>query len=72
MGSITATINYTSSIGTHCLVCGDTVPIYHPGQAPKICDKCKAAVMHVRDQLEKEEESAMQRILQGAYQEVSE
>lgn len=37
---------------TSCLICGEDVLIsmWHGG--PKICDKCKAAIMHVRKQLE--------------------
>lgn len=36
-----------------CLICGEAVPLLSPferGQY-KICDKCKEAVMHVREQL---------------------
>ena len=35
---------------TPCLICGEGVPTSHYGYAPKICEKCKAAVMKVREQ----------------------
>ena len=40
-----------SSIGTPCLVCGETVPIRHHRDVSKICDKCKAAIMAMREQM---------------------
>ena len=33
---------------TPCLICGEGVPVFGYGYAPKICEKCKAAVMKVR------------------------
>ena len=36
--------------GTNCLICGETVLIEHIRDVPKICAKCKAAVMKVREQ----------------------
>lgn len=40
-----------SSIGTPCLVCSETVPIFDYRDVPKICDKCKTAIMLMRKQL---------------------
>ena len=37
-------------IGTPCLICGDAVPVFGIGYTPQICEKCKAAVMKVRNQ----------------------
>lgn len=31
-----------------CLICGESVPIENPRDYPKICEKCKEAVMFVR------------------------
>ena len=36
-------------IETPCLICGEGVPVFF-GAYPKICEKCKAAVMKVREQ----------------------
>lgn len=36
-------------LGTPCMVCGESVPIFNPREAPKICDKCKAAIMKMRE-----------------------
>lgn len=47
----TAKITY-SNLGIPCLICGSIVPIYHPSQAPKICEKCKGAVMLIRNMME--------------------
>lgn len=38
-------------IGTPCLICGDSVKIQYPNETPKICDKCKAAVMAMREKM---------------------
>lgn len=43
-----------TSIGTPCLICGDTVTIAFYYAGPKICDKCKEAVLHVRQKLERD------------------
>lgn len=41
------------SIGTPCLICGEGVALPHGVcDGPKICDKCKAAVMKVRKRME--------------------
>lgn len=48
----TLTVNATSTIGTPCMICGETVVIDDPSQAPRICDKCKDAVVSVRGLLE--------------------
>lgn len=62
--NITVNLNKDVSIyklvtGTPCLICGETVEINQHYQVPKICDKCKNAVMSVRRLLEylEEEES---------------
>lgn len=35
-----------------CLICGEGVPLSSPlDKGPKICNKCKGAVMYVRRQL---------------------
>ena len=44
-----------SSIGTPCLVCSETVPIFDYRDVPKICDKCKTAIMAMRKQLNERE-----------------
>ena len=49
-----AELEYTESICTHCLICGDIV--INESQSPKICDKCKDAVMSLRRLLEYLEE----------------
>jgi hypothetical protein len=38
------------SIETPCLICGEGVPVFGSYYTPKICEKCKAAVMKVREQ----------------------
>lgn len=36
-----------------CLICGEGVPLSSPlDKGPRICNKCKGAVMHVRKVLE--------------------
>lgn len=40
-----------SGIGTPCLICGETVRIAHYRDAPKICNKCKEAVLKMRSYL---------------------
>lgn len=42
-------------IGTACLICGESV-ILHEEIGPKICEKCKAAVMQVRRGMERSHE----------------
>ena len=42
------------SIGTLCLVCGESVPIFDHRDIPKICDKCKVAIMAMREQMDGE------------------
>lgn len=54
------TVKYNSAsainIGTPCLICGDNVTIIDDKEGPKICDKCKDAVMSLRRLLEYLEE----------------
>lgn len=46
-----------SGIGKGCLICGEGVEIKpHQIHEPIICDKCKAAVMKVRSELEGDKE----------------
>ena len=48
-GDTTAHILKTEPIiGTPCLVCGEAVKIKDPNDTPKICDKCKEAILRVR------------------------
>ena len=42
--------NVKNEIGTSCLICGEFVPTDHYSKTPKICKKCKDAVMKVREQ----------------------
>lgn len=41
------------SLGTPCLICEETVTISRPSDGVKICDRCKKAVLHIRQQLER-------------------
>ena len=60
----TATINVTdmpkAQLCTSCIVCNESVPLnkqeelvlYHGGSIhSKICDKCKAAILYMREQM---------------------
>ena len=42
--------------GTYCLICGEEVVMLHKNDAPKICDKCKSAVMKMREEMESSED----------------
>lgn len=44
------------TLSTKCMICGDSVPIYFSSDHYRICDKCKGAVMAMREKLEKERE----------------
>lgn len=44
------------NLATSCLICGESVPISHAKDFPKICDECKKAVMKMRERLIKGEE----------------
>ena len=44
------------NLATSCLICGESVPISHSKDYPKICDKCKKAVMKMRERLLKGKE----------------
>lgn len=39
-----------SMVETACLICGEGVPTTFGNRTPKICEKCKDAVMKVREQ----------------------
>lgn len=45
-------INPLGGIATNCLICGEGVAMKNINDTPKICDKCKAAVMKVRKESE--------------------
>ena len=41
--------------GVACLICGETVRTSeHPIHDPEVCDKCKAAVLKMREHLERD------------------
>lgn len=44
-------ITKNANIVTPCLICGETVDIFEPHETPKICEKCRIAVMAVREVL---------------------
>lgn len=44
------------AIAKPCLICGDTIGVKSVYAADVICDKCKAAVMKVREEIELLEE----------------
>lgn len=44
------------NLATSCLICGESVPISHINDSPKICDECKKAVMKMRERLIKRKE----------------
>ena len=44
------------SMSVSCLICGAPVPMENPRDYPKICEKCKKAVMHVREKIENDPE----------------
>lgn len=46
--SVTAESTALGSMSVSCLICGAPVPIENPRDYPKICEKCKEAVMFVR------------------------
>ena len=40
-------------LGVACLICGECVKLSeHEESQPKVCDKCKHAIMHIRKQIE--------------------
>lgn len=41
------------TLSTKCMICGDSVPIYSSSDHFRICDKCKEAIMAMREKLEK-------------------
>jgi hypothetical protein len=41
------------TVGTTCLICGESVPCY-TGEGKKICATCKKAVMYIREKFSKE------------------
>lgn len=40
-----------TTIGTPCLICGETVFLDIWGLGPKVCDSCKEAIQFVKDKL---------------------
>lgn len=55
MDSVFTDYNLPKELGieTLCLICGEPVQMEHMGDRPKICDKCKEAVMIVRKKIDK-------------------
>lgn len=45
---------FTSCVGVKCIICGETVPLTEEelsmSYVVKICDKCKKAIMKVREE----------------------
>ena len=51
--TITYTLEDKMVYGTPCLICGEIVKISNLYERqPKICDKCKAAVMAMREKMD--------------------
>jgi len=42
--------------GTHCLICGEHTKYKEGERGPKVCDKCKTAVLEMRKRMEAEHE----------------
>lgn len=42
--------NYT--FATKCIICGEFVPISDPRESYKVCNKCKRAVLYIRNNME--------------------
>jgi hypothetical protein len=40
-----------TTIGTPCLICGETVFVDVCGSGPKVCDSCRKAIQFVKDNL---------------------
>lgn len=38
-----------AKIATKCMICGESVPVYDPHDAKRICDNCRNAVMRMRE-----------------------
>lgn len=51
------------SMSVSCLICGAPVPIENPRDYPKICEKCKEAVMFVREKIENDPERFIDKYL---------
>ena len=54
------TVEYDTNkvtLAVSCLICGEHVPIEHMYETIKICDKCREAVMKMREMIEKKEKS---------------
>lgn len=43
------------SLASSCLICGELVPVSLFDNSPKVCEKCKKAVLKVRKMLEEKE-----------------
>jgi hypothetical protein len=67
MGEV-KTIDLTKRLKVHmcisCLICGDPVPLTEMEESAlryghhihgKVCDKCKAAILYMREQMEQKE-----------------
>lgn len=42
--------NQYYELATECLICGESVPVFSIHAAPKVCEKCKAVVLKLREQ----------------------
>lgn len=49
---ITAAKYVEPMIGTTCLVCDECVDVFNHKDVQKICDKCRAAILAMRKQME--------------------
>ena len=49
MDSISSTTFAVGTFETSCLVCGAFVPMRYVNDSPKICDKCKEAILKMRE-----------------------
>ena len=54
--SVTAESTKLGSMSVSCLICGEPVRIENPRDYPKICEKCKEAVMYVREKIQNDPE----------------
>lgn len=50
--SITVKDNAVFSLATKCIICGEPVPISDLRETYKVCNKCKRAVLYVRNSVE--------------------
>lgn len=53
--NVASIFDCVAEIGFPCMICGDSIPTDFVYGGPKICTKCKKAVMYIREKLEKAE-----------------